>query len=133
QNYYPNIDLVYHPNTGDPGQLEYDYVVKPGADPSLIQFTVDGAQNVSLDLQGDLVVTTPDGTLTASVPAAAQIAPDGVTVTPVTTSFVLLGGNTVGVVVTGYDSADTLTIDPTLTYSTYLGGSGTDVGNGVAA
>jgi hypothetical protein len=132
QNYYPNIDLVYHPGTADPTQLEYDFVVQPGGNPNLIQFNVAGAQSLSLDLQGNLDITTPDGTLVAAVPVATEIAPGGVTPISVNDSYVLLGGNTVGVVVSGYNSADTLTIDPTLTYSTYLGGSGTDVGNGIA-
>jgi RHS repeat-associated protein len=132
ENYYSNIDLVFQPGTTNAGQVEYDYVVSPGGNPSAIQFAVQGAQSVSLDAQGDLVVTTPGGILVDSVPVATETAPGSLTATPVSDNFVLLGGNVVGLQVSGYNSADTLTIDPTLSFSTYLGGRGTDQGNGIA-
>jgi RHS repeat-associated protein len=130
-NYYSNIDLVYHAGVQNPNEVEYDYLVHPGGNANQIQFAVQGAQNLSLDAQGDLVITTPGGTLVDSVPAAAATSPQGA-LTPVTDSFVLLGGNLVGLQVGSYDPTQTLTIDPTLSFSTYLGGSGTDIGNGVA-
>src|SRR5262249_49700493 len=130
--YYSNIDLVYHAGIANPNQIEYDYVVNPGGDPNTIQFAVQGAQSLSLDAQGNLVITTPGGMLVDSVPVATETAAGSITATPVSDNYVLLGGNVVGLQVTGYDSADTLAIDPTLSFSTYLGGSGTDNGNGVA-
>jgi hypothetical protein len=36
-NVYPGVDLVYY---GNQGQLEYDFVVQPGADPRSIQLAV---------------------------------------------------------------------------------------------
>jgi RHS repeat-associated protein len=130
-NYYSNIDLAYHAGVQNPNEVEYDYVVHPGGNANQIQFAVQGAQNLTLDAQGDLVITTPGGTLVDSAPAAATTSPQGA-LTPVTDSFVLLGGNLVGLQVGSYDPTQTLTIDPTLSFSTYLGGSGTDIGNGVA-
>ncbi|MBZ5545684.1 MAG: SBBP repeat-containing protein, partial [Acidobacteriia bacterium] len=38
RNVYPGIDLVYY---GDQRQLEYDFVVAPGADPSGIRFAIE--------------------------------------------------------------------------------------------
>jgi len=46
--------------------------------------------------------------------------------------FVLRGRNRVGFEVASYDRTRPLVIDPTLTYSTYLGGESSDTGNGIA-
>src|SRR5262249_7903414 len=126
----PNVDLVYHAGTADPAQVEYDYVVNPGGDPNAIQFTVLGAQSLNTDAQGDLQVTTPGSVLTASVPAVSQTV-NGVQQL-VHSSFAITSGNVVSLQVSGYDPTQSLTIDPVLTFSTYLGGSGTDIGNGIA-
>lgn len=60
---YPGIDLVYY---GNQGQLEYDLVVAPGADPSQIMLAFDGAEQIAVDDQGDLVLTL--------APSSAEIA-----------------------------------------------------------
>ncbi|MGD9730500.1 MAG: hypothetical protein AB7L09_10120 [Nitrospira sp.] len=51
---YPGIDLVYY---GNQGQLEYDLVVAPGADPTQIMLAFEGAERIAVDEQGDLVLT----------------------------------------------------------------------------
>ena len=43
QNVYPGVDLVYY---GNQGQLEYDFVVAPGANPDLIKLDVVANQGV---------------------------------------------------------------------------------------
>jgi hypothetical protein len=67
QNVYPGVDLVYYGNQG--GQLEYDFVVAPGADPSAIALTVAavsgrrtaaGAPPLQI-ADGDLLIPTDDG------------------------------------------------------------------------
>lgn len=55
---YPGIDLVWY---GTQGQLEYDLVVRPGADPTRIVLGFRGADQLALDAQGDLVLHTPLG------------------------------------------------------------------------
>jgi hypothetical protein len=40
---YPGIDLHFH---GEQRQLEYDFILSPGADPTLIQMGFDGATAV---------------------------------------------------------------------------------------
>ena len=50
---YPGIDLVYY---GNPRQLEHDFVVEPGADPSTIRWRFDGATAVHLTENGTLAV-----------------------------------------------------------------------------
>src|SRR3954470_24956435 len=56
---YPGIDLIYY---GKGQQLEYDLVVGPGADPSQIALTFDGAERLEVDATtGALVVTAAGG------------------------------------------------------------------------
>ena len=46
---WPGIDLVFH---GDNRDLEWDFVVLPGGDPSRIGFTLEGAGALELDESG---------------------------------------------------------------------------------
>jgi len=48
---YPGVDLVFY---GNQGQLEYDFVVAPGADPNVIAMKVDGARKMRINSRGDL-------------------------------------------------------------------------------
>ena len=50
---YPGIDLVYY---GNQGQLEYDFIVAPGADPKIIKFDIQGADKLELNARGDLAL-----------------------------------------------------------------------------
>ena len=54
----PGIDLVYY---GNQGQLEYDFVVAPGADPKMIKFEIKGAEKLELNARGDLLINTGHG------------------------------------------------------------------------
>ncbi len=51
---------------------------------------------------------------------------------PVAGAYAILRKNQVGFQVAQYDTSTPLVIDPILAYSTYLGGSGFDEGNGIA-
>jgi hypothetical protein len=124
---YPGIDLVYY---GNQGQLEYDFVVAPGADPRAISLHFQGTQNVALDAAGSLVVQTAAGSIVQHRPVLYQIA-NGVR-SAVAGSFILEGPNQVGVAVGRYDPTQPLVIDPTLAYSSYLGGSGEELALGLA-
>src|SRR5439155_15702045 len=66
---YPKIDLVYY---GSQQQLEYDFVVRPGADPSLIAVGFDGVDRLEVDAQGDLLLYTAHGTLRQRKPFIYQ-------------------------------------------------------------
>ena len=48
QDVYPGINLVYY---GNQQQLEYDFDVAPGADPSNIRFAVQGAPTASVSMR----------------------------------------------------------------------------------
>ncbi|MDY7076352.1 MAG: SBBP repeat-containing protein, partial [Chloroflexota bacterium] len=117
---YPGIDLRYD---GVNGQLKGTYVVAPGADPSLIRWHHDGATGVRLDEKtGDLLIGLADSTLIENAPIAWQEI-EGQRIF-VVASYVLAEDGSVGFAVGEYDRTQPLTIDPTLIYSTYLGGSG---------
>ena len=70
------------------------------------------------------------GRVTQAAPVSYQSA--GEVREPVRSEFRLLGGDRVGVALGHYDRDRPLVIDPTLSYSTYLGGSANDSGRGIA-
>ncbi len=126
---YDGIDLRYD---GAEGQLKGTYVVAPGADPAQIAWRYAGAEGVSVDVQtGDLRIQLPDGaTLSEQAPVAWQTV-DGERVT-VSAGYAVGSDGLVSFALGSYDPAHPLVIDPTLVYSTYLGGSGDDWGEGIA-
>jgi len=66
---YPGIDLVYY---GNQRQLEYDFIVAPGADPEAVRLAFDGAEKVTIDAQGDAVLHTTGGDVRLRKPLAYQ-------------------------------------------------------------
>lgn len=128
QGIYDGIDLIYYGN-GD-RQLEYDFIVHPGADPGRIQFAVHGSAGMTLDPQGNLHVHTTSGDVVQKAPNLYQFA--GNTKQQVQGAFLLLAGDRVAFQVGPHDSTIPLYIDPTLNYSTFLGGTGYDDGRAIA-
>jgi uncharacterized repeat protein (TIGR01451 family) len=117
ESVYPGIDLTYY---GNQGQLEYDFRVAPGADPNQIALAFEGA-SARLDA-GDLVLSTSQGDVLFHAPYIYQSA--GNTKKTVAGSFRQLADNKIGFQIGPYDRRRELVIDPVLSYSTYLGGSG---------
>jgi beta-propeller repeat-containing protein len=124
---YPGIDLVYY---GNQRQLEYDFVVAPGADPKRIVLGFEGADKLEIGPQGDLALHAGGGVLRQRKPFVYQEI-DGQR-QEIDGTYVLKGANRVGFQVAAYDVKRPLVIDPVLFYSTYLGGSGSDFGLGIA-
>jgi hypothetical protein len=124
---YPGVDLVYY---GNQRQLEYDFVVAPGADPGLIKLRFEGAKKLSLDERGDLVLRTANGDVRQRKPVVYQEA-NGVR-QEIASRYVLRGQGEVSFEVGAYDPSQTLTIDPVLNYSTFFGGSDHDDARAVA-
>ncbi len=124
---YPGIDLVYY---GNQRQLEYDFVVAPKANPARIRLRVAGARKMYVNGKGQLVVKTAGGAVRWNKPEIYQEV-DGQH-RSVKGKYVLRRGHDLGFEVAAYDTARPLIIDPTLVYSTYLGGSGEDDGQGIA-
>ena len=124
---YPGIDLAYY---GHAGSLEYDWVVRPGADVARIRMAVGGAGGAQLDRRGDLLLGGRDLLLRQAPPAIYQLV-HGVR-HPVAGGYMLLGHEQVGFRVHGYDRGAPLVIDPVLLTSTLLGGEQPDFGTGIA-
>jgi hypothetical protein len=129
ENVYDGIDLRYY---GNQRQLEYDFVVKPGASVGTIQLKFDGVQGVSVADNGDLVLTLDSAgrSISFKAPVAYQDGPNGREA--VSSHYVLHADGTVGFDVGTYDPGRNLVIDPTLSYATYYGGTNTDVATGAA-
>jgi hypothetical protein len=145
---YPGIDLVYYGTGGtdsgagkdaasDPRQLEYDFEVAPGADPSRIRLHFAGAEKLSVNAAGDLVVRLPgtDATLVQKAPFAYQTDKAGQRApVPVRYRFLVAAGSAgsarssgseasesavpdIGFSLGEYDRSRPLVIDPVLSYS----------------
>jgi hypothetical protein len=119
---YPGVDLVYY---GHQGQLEYDFEVAPGADPGKIALRFQGHGRPGLDENGDLIVVVAGaGEVRLKAPRIYQLSASGTGQQPVAGRFVVRHDGQVGFEFGAYDRSRVLVIDPILTYSTYLGGTG---------
>ena len=142
---YHGIDLVYY--GGSRQELEYDFVVAPGADPGLIRFNFSGADRVEMADNGDLVLHLGDREVRQHKPRLYQLVngeqrevPGGysflddagsaaddpaieVAADPVGHDALTQGQVRVAFTTGAYDHARPLVIDPVLTFSSYIGGS----------
>src|ERR1022692_533603 len=117
-NVYPGVDLLYH---GEGDRLEYDFELAAHADPRRLRLRFEGADHISIDRGGNLLV----GSLRLNRPVAYQ---DG---HPIEVAFERRGRD-FGFRLGRYDRERPLVIDPTLVYSTYFGGSVQDSLGGIA-
>src|SRR5690348_7447532 len=111
---YPGVDLVYY---GRQRQLEYDFVLAPGADPNHIRLHVEGAQGLSLNREGELVLALPGGAIQILPPVAYQ--QFGKKKHLVAARYLLENGNQVALRLGDYDRSRALVIDPQVSYSSY--------------
>ena len=147
---YPGIDLRFY---GNLRQIEYDVVVKKGADLSRVRLEYRGVEALAVDDGGDLVVRLRGGgTLTQKRPVVYQVI-DGERKdlsgkfkiskrTQSSKGRASIGdkhrggkdseGLTYGFEVASYQRRYPLIIDPTLVFSTYFGGAERDYANGIA-
>ena len=116
---YPGVDLLFH---GDQRQLEYDFVVAPGADPGRIGFKIRGAKRIEIDANGNLVLHTADSEFEMRKPLIYQ--GEGASRSEVRGRFVLSVKNEVRFALGPYDHSEKLVIDPAINYATFLGGAG---------
>ena len=116
---YKHIDLRIY---GDEGQIEYDWIVKPGGEVSDIQFFYQNVEGTGIEKNGNLVVKTAFGEMQHVIPQCYQII-EGKKIV-VEASFEEISKNTFGFKVGKYNKRFGLIIDPkVLVYSTYLGGN----------
>ena len=155
---YPGIDLVYY---GNQRQLEYDFVVAPGADPKAIRLAVETGNSklenrpsainnhpLTVDSDGDLVIQTDTGEVRFHRPVVYQLSPRPESRVSSSGSsnpksqiqnrksvegrYTLIAKNEVGFELADYDRSLPLVIDPVLSYSTYLGGTDFELAFGIA-
>jgi hypothetical protein len=118
---YPGIDLVYY---GNGNELEYDFIIAPGADPSAIRLRFGGVDKVGINARGELEIRHSGGTLTQKKPVLYQEVHG--TRKPVWGRYLLHEDGAVGFEVGPYDPDRTLVIDPVLQYASYAGGDNSD-------
>jgi uncharacterized repeat protein (TIGR01451 family) len=124
---YPGIDLVYY---GNQRQLEYDFVIAPGANFKQIRFAFEGADKLKLNRKGDLILKSGAQTITLKRPKAYQDINNQRR--EVSVRYSLKPRGEITFQAGNYDKTQPLVIDPLLVYSTYVGGSGQDTGNSIA-
>ncbi len=124
---YPGVDMAFY---GVRKQLEFDFIVAPGASVAPIRLGVSGAKRIATDDSGNLVFASAAGDVLLHKPVAYQ-QKDGAR-QPVDARFVLQAHNQVAFELGNYDRSRELVIDPSVSYSTYLGGSAEDDGYAIA-
>lgn len=126
---YPGIDLEYR---FEGGNLKYDIVVEPGADPSTVAIRYEGVSSVEISPTGLLHIVTANGILTEGQPVAWQ--ERGGFREYVAVSYCMIGDNTFGYFIPVFDSDLPLIIDPPLelVYGSYLGGNQREVGTSIS-
>ena len=124
---YPGADLVYY---GNSNRLEYDFVLRPGADPAAIGWSFEGAGSARIDGQGDLVVGLGPGRVVLHRPLAWQQTEGRREAVEV--SFIEPARGVFGFRLGPYDRARELTIDPTISFAALFGGSGSEYPGGLA-
>jgi hypothetical protein len=118
---YPGIDMIYG---GNGRNLKSEFIVAPGADPSLIAVRYLGAGTPKIDAGGALAIPLDGQPLLEEPPRIYQ--ERGGKEEQVQGRFELAGDGSVRFHVGRYDASLPLIIDPLLSYSTLLGGSGFD-------
>lgn len=130
QDIYPGVDLIYY---GDQGQLEYDFIVGPGADPQAIALNFAGTRKVAIDQHtGDLVLQAGRHEVRFHQPLAYQTGASNDEKHFIDAHYSLTAKKQITFQIAPYDHSKALVIDPTLSYSTYLGGSSNDYGTSIA-
>jgi len=124
---YPGIDVRYR--GARDGGFEYDLLAKPGSDPSSIRIGLSNRGRLALDRAGDLLIPSAGGTFRQAKPIAYQSVGGKRRLVPV--GYALRGAHEVGFLLGRYDPSRELTIDPVLSWSTYLGGSSYEDGSAV--
>ncbi|HEX4786535.1 MAG TPA: SBBP repeat-containing protein, partial [Candidatus Sulfotelmatobacter sp.] len=127
RNVYPGVDMAYY---GMQKQLEFDFIVAPGASIDPIRLGVTGADRLSTDPSGNLILASSAGNVLLHRPIAYQ--QNNGERQPVDARFILQAHNQISFELGAYDRSRELVIDPSVSYATYLGGTAEDDGNAIA-
>ncbi len=118
---YPGIDVAYY---GHGRELEYDFIVAPGASPAAARLRFDGVSGLNVNAAGDLELALDGSVLTQRAPVAYQVGPEGRESVPA--SYRVTDDGAVEFELGVYDATRALVIDPVLSYASFLGGSALD-------
>ncbi len=119
---YPGVDVVVRDHSGT---LEYDLLLAPGSDLESVRIRYEGIESISL-LDGDrLVLETALGAIEQRIPATWTEGFDGRR-QPLPCRYRILDDQTIGFEVDPYDEDLRLVIDPSLEWSTVVGGASRD-------
>jgi photosystem II stability/assembly factor-like uncharacterized protein len=124
---YPGVDMVFYAKQR---QLEYDLIVAPGADFKAIRMRFGDARKIQIARSGDLIIETPAGEVRHRKPVVYQHSGNSRDVIPA--RYVIHADRSVGFELAPYDNNRQLIIDPVVSYSTYLGGTGNDSINAIS-
>jgi len=123
---YPGIDLVYYANGAN---LEYDFEIAPGADPSVIAMRFEGADSVRLGASGDVVLQLGASAITQKLPVVYQRSSAN-EVQSIAASYRVDEQGAIRLDLGDYDAGRALVVDPTLSVAAFFPGTG---GDGVVA
>jgi uncharacterized protein (TIGR03437 family) len=128
-NVFPGTDLIFY---GDEGQLRYDFVLSPRANPSRIALSFDGVREVEPLASGELALHFSGGAVRLGVPYAYQVH-EGGKQHAIPARYQSRGGNRIGFELAKYDPALPVIIDPVISYATFAGGAGEDAALAIKA
>jgi hypothetical protein len=119
RNLWAGIDLVYRINNGN---LKYDFIIHPGANPDQIEIKVEGDNEISIDRENTLNIHTSSGAIVKD--SGLRIFYNGTKET-IKGEFRIKDKNIYAFNISKYDNTKTVIIDP-FVYSTFLGGADID-------
>lgn len=125
---YPGVQVIYYANQA--GQMEYDFILQPGARPEQIRFGIEGADKVQVDTAGNLLLKIGSDEILQHPPVVYQQISGERREIPA--GYHLNRDGTIGLALAGYDRSSPLTIDPVLDFLTYLGRDRVDLGWAIA-
>ena len=127
---YDGIDWVFRGNNSQ-SQLEYDFIVAPGADPHNISLRISGADSIDLTNGRQLSIQVSGRRLVMNNLSMFQSI-NGER-SDVAGHYIKKGPDAIGFEIDNqYDSTRPLIIDPVIAYATYIGGINEDRGVAVA-
>ena len=125
---YPGIGVIYYANQS--AQLEYDFQIQPNANPNEISFHIEGADNVRVDANGNLVLKIGADEVRQHKPVIYQEVRGARK--EISGGYRQTGDAKIGFWLGDYDHTLPLVIDPVLSFSTFLGGAKIEYGWSIA-
>jgi len=124
ENIYNDIDLIYYEKDG---MMKYDFVVRPGANPSIIRMKYPGAKTLYLNKSGNLIVKTSLGEVEEEKPHTYSKS----TGMEIDSRFLVMD-KIIQFDVAEHNENEVIIIDPVRIWATYYGGGNYDVGNSIS-